>query len=162
MNEFVMSEEEKREYIQEVNEKYLKETPMSPKERRALKRWLREGHCAFEPCDSPYLPGPAYPPYDFLDCYRLNEIVERETAGMDDEAKTGYLRGMWGLNKKPETSEKPAKAIDDVHTKTRRLGKYLMLLRDYLMQEALWDEAKEYIAEHEDEEFWLEPEWLDF
>jgi len=95
MEQFTMTEEEKREYIKEVNEGFMKKTPMTSEERKAVRSWMAEGHCILEPWDSPNLPGPMYPPYDFLDCYRLDREIERETAGMNRDEKIRYLKEYW-------------------------------------------------------------------
>ena len=40
MEQFTMTEEEKREYIKEVNEGFMKKTPMTSEERKAVRSWM--------------------------------------------------------------------------------------------------------------------------
>lgn len=151
--EFVMTEEEKKEYIQEVNEEFLKKTPMTPQERRAVRKWMSEGHCILEPWESPNLPGPMYPPYNFLDSYRLDREIDRETAGMNEKEKIRYLKNYWGCEDDEKEPDKPTETLEEAQARNRKLNRILTHLWIYLMQEGLWDEAEAYIKEHKDD--WL-------
>lgn len=157
--EFVMTEEETREYIKEVNTRFLKETPMSPTERQAVRRWMKKGHCILEPWDSPYLPGPMDPPYNFLDCYRLNREMERETAGMNEDETVRYLKNYWGWQDDPAESEEPKKTMADAQAQIRKLNRKFMILWEYLLEKGLWQDAEEYMEEHKEDTFPFEDEW---
>lgn len=162
MEQFTMTEEEKREYIKEVNEEFMKKTPMTPEERKAVRSWMAEGHCILEPWESPNLPGPMYPPYDFLDCYRLDREIERETAGMNRDEKIRYLKEYWGWDDDEKEAEKPAATLEEAREQIRTLKHTLTNLWLYLMQEGLWDEADEYLKEHKDDLAPFEDGWLEF
>lgn len=157
MGQFTMTEEEKRAYIREVNEEYLKKTPMTPNERKAVRSWMDEGHCILEPWSSRNLPGPMYPPYDFLDCYRLDREVERDTAGMTEEEKIRYLKEMWGYFDDPHDIG----SLEDARYHIRQLNRKLFTLWHYLDEEGLWDDAQEYLEEHKDDQMPFDVDWGD-
>ena len=55
---------------------------LTPYERRLLRSWVRDGHSVNETVESRYLLGPAYPPMDFIEAYRLDReqyVTERST-----------------------------------------------------------------------------------
>ena len=79
-------------------EKYELETPMTPYERRALRRWVASGHSVMEAPPSRY---PCihccYPPPSFLDVYREDKQLDKATKGMTKAEKTAYLKDYIGF-----------------------------------------------------------------
>jgi len=80
-------------------EQYEREVPMTPYEKRALRKWVISGHSPHENPGSKYicLMG-AMPPYDFIDAYRLDHELEREMKGMNKSEKEAYLKEFTGWN----------------------------------------------------------------
>lgn len=71
ISEYMRKEQEYQALLDEELKEYLKETKMTPKERKALREWVTTGHSVHENnamavCEGGY-------PIDFLDIYREDE-----------------------------------------------------------------------------------------
>lgn len=114
MEQFTMTEEEKREHTHQRSQRRVHEEnaddPGGTEGGAQLdgRRPLHSGAVGI-----PNLPGPMYPPYDFLDCYRLDREIERETAGMNRNEKIRYLKEYWGWDDDEEEAEKPAATLEE-------------------------------------------------
>lgn len=134
---------------------YTEENSMSRYERRLLRDWVRSGHSVYETVESRYLPGPAYPPMDFLDAYRLDRGLREDMRGMTDDEKTAYLKAFMGYDEPlPEQaalaevkSHTPKSADDHI----RHLERELHNLWCFVWQEGLGDEAREFVAERKND-----------
>lgn len=74
-------------------EKYEMDTPMTPYEKRALRRWVASGHSVMEPPPSKYACiYPSYPIPDFLEVYRTDKELDIATKGMSSEQRIAYLK----------------------------------------------------------------------
>ena len=82
-------------FWQEFRE-YTKQNSMSRYERRLLREWVHAGHSVYEAAESKYLPGPAYPPMDFLDAYRLDRELSEAMKGMNKAERAAYLKAYTG------------------------------------------------------------------
>ena len=60
---------------------YIKETAMTPYERKLLRRWVRDGHSVYEDPGSRYLCD-STEPRPFLDVYREDREIKNATKGM--------------------------------------------------------------------------------
>ena len=76
--------------------RYEAEVPMTPYEKRALRKWVTSGHSPYENTGSKYLCISSDAPYDFLDIYRMDRELEKETKGMTDAEKKAYLMEYMG------------------------------------------------------------------
>ena len=74
-------------------EKYEMDTPMTPYEKRALRRWVASGHSVTEPPPSRYACiYPSHPVPDFLEVYRTDKELDIATKGMSYEQRIAYLK----------------------------------------------------------------------
>ena len=85
-------------------EEYELKTPMTPYEKRALRRWVAAGHSVRETPPSRYpCAYPSHPAPDFLDVYRTDRELDAATKGMSKAQKLAYLQEYTGLQ--AETQE---------------------------------------------------------
>ena len=135
---------------------YISRNKMSNYERRLLREWVRSGHSVYETVESKYLPGPMYPPMDFLDAYRLDRELSDAMKGMNMEEKGAYLKAFMGYEDPSpeelameEAKKNTPKLIEE---RVRRLERERGALWDFVWQKGLRVEAEEYVADHKDEE----------
>lgn len=83
-------------------ERYEQEVPMSSYERRLLRQWVMSGHNPRENPGSRYLCLSGSKPYDFLDVYRMDREIRRDTKGMNKSEKEAYLKKYMGWEDAPE------------------------------------------------------------
>lgn len=77
-------------------EKYEKEVPMSPYEKRALRKWVMSGHSPQENPGSKYICPMCTELYDFIDVYRMDKEISRDIKGMTMSEKEAYLKEYFG------------------------------------------------------------------
>ena len=82
--------------------RYEAEVPMTPYEKRALRKWVVSGHSPLENTGSKYLCISSDAPYDFLDIYRMDRELEKEMRGMTDAEKKSYLMEYMGWTDEPD------------------------------------------------------------
>ena len=119
-----------QEYLEEQYKDYIKVTPMTKKEQRHLREWVKKGHSVRQSPGSKYLCD-QHPPLDFLDNYRQDQEIEQAIKGMTDAEDT------------PQKT--PEEQIQDLEHE-------LFFLWDYICSEGLWVKAAEYLQAHKDEE----------
>ena len=149
-------------------EKYEQETPMTPYEKRALRRWVASGHSVMETPPSRY---PCihccYPPPSFLDVYREDKQLDAATKGMSRAEREAYLREYLGSEEEPEEERKAGEEQKRLHEQTpepvrktiERLQRKIFYLFMFLGEQDLYTEAAEYLEEHMDEPAPFEDEW---
>ncbi|MEE1035987.1 MAG: hypothetical protein UHU21_08330 [Lachnospiraceae bacterium] len=149
-------------------ERYELETPMTPYEKRALRRWVASGHSVMEPPPSRY---PCVhcktPPPGFLEVYRTDRELDAATKGMSKGEKTRYLQEYAGFSVEPDEErcsrgenarlhiETPDKAKETI----RKLKRELCYTWMFLMEEGLFQEAEEFVKSRMDEPTPFEDEW---
>lgn len=134
---------------------YTEENSMTKYERRLLRDWVRSGHSVYETVESRYLPGPAYPPMDYLDAYRFDRELREDMRGMTDDEKEVYLKSCMGW-KDPspeelamhEAKKDTPKVVGD---HVRKLERELFNLWCFIWQEGLGDDARAFVEEHKDD-----------
>ena len=149
-------------------EKYELETPMTPYEKRALRRWVASGHSVREMPPSRYgCVYPSHPAPDFLEVYRTDRELDIATKGMSKEQRIAYLKDYIGYTDETEQerqeredkellySQTPEKAKEKIRMLQRQLHYSWM----FMAQEGIWEEAESFIREHMDEPAPFEDEW---
>ena len=149
-------------------EKYEMETPMTPSEKRALRRWVASGHSVMEMPPTRYACiYPDHPAPGFLEVYRTDRELDAATKGMSKDEKIAYLKDYIGYVDEPEEVRKAREANEQLHRQTpekaketiRLLQRKICYMWMFLSQEGLWDEAEEYLKDHMDEPTPFEDEW---
>lgn len=82
-------------------DRYEKEVPMSPYEKRLLRKWVMSGHSPLENPGSRYICLSDSEPYDFLDVYRMDRDIRRAMQGMTDAEREAYLKEYTGWREDP-------------------------------------------------------------
>ena len=135
--------------------KYTEANTMSRYERKLLRDWVRSGHSVHETVQSKYLPGPTYPPRDFLEMYRFDRELAEDMVGMTCTEKDAYLKACIGWN--DPTPEELSMEEAREHTpglirdRIRRLERDLFNLWQFVAEEGMLDEAKGYVEGRRDE-----------
>lgn len=146
-------------------EKYELETPMTPYEKRALRRWVASGHSAMEPPPSKYgCIYSSYPVPDFLEVYRTDKELDAATKGMSEEQRTAYLKEYIGHTDDESGEQKTheplhSQPLEEAEEKIRLLQRQLHYLWMYVAQEGDWEEADRFVKEHMEEPVPFEDRW---
>ncbi|MGX8686554.1 MAG: hypothetical protein ACSW8K_01965 [bacterium] len=149
-------------------EKYEAETPMTPCEKRALRRWVASGHSVRETPPSKYgCIYPSHPVPDFLEVYRTDKELDKATKGMSAEQRIAYLKDYVGYvdDTEEEREERNRnerlheQTPDEVKEKIRRMQREIFYTWMFLSQEGIYEDAEEYVREHMDEPIPFEDEW---
>lgn len=132
---------------------YIDKNKLTPYERRLLRSWVRDGHSVNETVESRYLPGPAYPPMDFITAYRRDRELREDMKGMPRAEKKAYLSKAIGnqkhLNGYDTREQKLRRATEHIHN----LEHEMFCIYDYLDQlgdQWMLDEIDEYVRTHRD------------
>lgn len=149
-------------------ERYELETPMTPYEKRALRRWVASGHSVMEPPPSRYACVHCKtPPPDFLEVYRTDRELDAATKGMSKEEKKRYLLEYAGFPAETDEERRARGENERLHRETpdraketiRKLKRELCHTWVFLAQEGLFQEADDYVRSRMDEPTPFEDEW---
>ncbi|MDO4650580.1 MAG: hypothetical protein Q4B26_18250 [Eubacteriales bacterium] len=72
--------DETREMLEKQYKEYIKVTPMTKKEQRALRDWVKDGNSVYENSMGAWADGQV--PVEFLTIYRDEEYIRAHTEGM--------------------------------------------------------------------------------
>lgn len=93
-------------------ERYEREVPMTPYEKRLLRKWVMSGHNPKENAGSKYLCLIGSDPYDFLDVYRMDREIQKDMKGMNKAEQEAYIKELIGWSE-PSSDEIPISPIED-------------------------------------------------
>ena len=138
----------KQERLEQELRVYEQNISMTGKERKALREWVGSGHSVYENPGSRYLCDFGSQRLEFLDVYRQDREIEKELGGKTQKEKESWLKAYMGYDEPTqEVSPTPAQLKEHI----RKLERELCHVWDYLGQEGLWTEAREYVDGHADE-----------
>ena len=149
-------------------EKYEQETPMTPYEKRALRKWVASGHSVMDTPPSRYACiHCCYPPPSFLDVYREDRLLDAATKGMTEAEKVSYLKAYAGFQEESDEERMLREENQRLHDQTpeaareviRRLQRKIFYLSIFLAEQGLSSEAEEYLDDHMDTPALFEDEW---
>lgn len=150
----------KPDELQKLNEEeladYERKVPMSPAEKRALRKWVSEGHSVMEHPESRYIcTYGMYPPPDFLAIYRMDKEIKADLRGKSKAERLAYLKEFVGYeDETPEEKQwrqDAANTPEPVKEYIRQLERKEYYLLAFLQQEGLFFEAEKYLEENMDE-----------
>lgn len=75
-------------------EEYIKTTPMTKKESRAVWEWVRDGHSVYENMSGAFYDGQV--PVEFLTEWREDEYIRKHTKGMKPEEARKFALSYYG------------------------------------------------------------------
>jgi len=157
---YVFTEEDIRYLNARELEEYELTVPMTPYEKRALRKWVASGHGVHEHPASKYicLDG-VLPEPDFLDVYRMDKDIEQKIRNKTPYERIAYLKEYIGYqDEDPQdgtrrsfclAQEKVAKPLKQ---RIRRLHREVFYLWMFIAEEGLYSTAREYLDEHMDEQ----------
>ena len=152
-----LSEEEIRSLNARTLEDYELRVPMTPAEKRALRKWVASGHSVSESPGSKYICDLGM---DFLDVYRTDHEIAAAIRGKTKAEKIAYIKEYTGyVDPKPEELERMDAVRNTpvyVQKKYEELSRKLFLLWEFLAAEGLCQEAREYLEDHKDEEMLMD------
>ncbi len=97
---------EKREFMEKQYKEYIKITPMTKKEQRVLREWVKDGNSVYENSMNAWQDGQV--PVEFLSVYRDEEYIRQHTKGMDDEATRKFALAYYGWDDEPNMNLIPS------------------------------------------------------
>lgn len=149
-------------------QRYENETPMTPYERRALRKWVSSGHSVGEAPPSKYrCTHGCCPPPDFLDVYREDRMLDAVRKRMNRAEREAYLKEYFGFCEEPEEERLHREHRERLHRETpeeakntiRNLQRRIFYLYMFISEQGLSSEADEYLDDHLDTPTPFEDEW---
>ena len=159
---FLTEEEIQLHYTKELKE-YEAKHPMTPAEKRALRKWVSSGHSVYENPGSHYiyLCG-AYPPRDFLDVYRMDREIKQELRGKSMAEREQYLKEYTGYSDPPEETPESITLKhlpEPIKDRIRKMEREAFDLSMFIAQKGLWTESQEFLNDNMDNPIPFELEW---
>lgn len=85
-----------KELLESQYKEYIKKTPMTKKEQRALREWVKDGNSVYENASGAWYDGQV--PVEFLTIYREEEYIRQQTKGMAPEEARRFAMNYYGWN----------------------------------------------------------------
>ena len=95
--------EEIRNLLENQYKEYIKTTPMTKKEQRALREWVKDGHSVYENSSCAWYDGQI--PVEFLTVYRDEEYIRQHTKGMSPEEVRRFAMACYGWDDESASDE---------------------------------------------------------
>ncbi len=148
-----------KELLRNMKQSY----PMTPAEKRALRKWVASGHCVYDHPESRYicLFG-AYPPRDFLDVYRMDREIMQALKGKSRAERERYLKEYISYSDPPEETPESIAWIhlpEPIKDRIRKIEREAFYLSMFIAQKRLWAESQEFLNDNMDNPIPFELEW---
>ena len=95
--------EETRTFLEDQYKSYIKNTPMTKKEQRAVREWVKDGHSVYENSSGAWYDGGV--PIEFLTIYRDEEYIRTHTKRMSSEETRRFAMNYYGWDDDAEQNE---------------------------------------------------------
>ena len=95
----------RQEFLEQQYKEYIKITPMTKKEQRVLREWVKDGNSVYENPSEAWYDGQA--PVEFLTIYRDEEYIRQHTKGMSPEDARRFALAYYGWDAEPVRLEIP-------------------------------------------------------
>ncbi len=99
-----LSDEEK-EFLEQEYKEYIKVTPMTKKEQRAVREWVKDGNSVYENYAGGWYDGGV--PIEFLTVWRDDEYIRTHTKGMTPEETHKFALAYYGWDDEPAPESEP-------------------------------------------------------
>lgn len=103
--------EEIRIMLEKQYKEYIKQTPMTKKEQRVLREWVKDGHSVYENSSGAWYDGQA--PVEFLTVYREEEYIRQNTKGMSPEEARKFALNYYGWDEDAPYSSDQSDMLDE-------------------------------------------------
>ncbi len=145
----------RQEFLWDEYQDYIAKKPMTPYERRLVRKWVKEGNSVYECTQSRYYGESAYP-MEFLEMYRMDREIDRDLQGKTPKEREEYLKHLFYYDEEPDDEKALREAKPEtpevVSEYIRKLEREAFHLFAFIMGEGLYQEAMEYVNKHMDEE----------
>ena len=105
---------EAQEILEKQYQEYIKNTPMTKKERRALREWVKDGNSVYENGSGAWADGGI--PVEFLTIYRDEEYIRKKTKGMSSDEKRKFALAYYGWDDEIESNSVEEGILEKVET----------------------------------------------
>ncbi len=134
-------------------EHYEQRVPMTPCEKRALRKWVAAGNSVSDNPGSRYICSHGCElPMDFLAVYRLDRELDNALKGKSKSEKERYLKEYFGYDSPEEKLQK----AEDQFRKLQRESYYLWM---FISAQGLWEDARDFLEDNMDEPMLFELDW---
>ena len=89
----------RKEFLEQQYKEYIKTIPMTKKEQRALREWVKDGNSVYENPSEAWSDGQV--PVEFLTVYRDEEYIRQHTKGMNPEDARRFAMAYYGWDDEP-------------------------------------------------------------
>lgn len=112
--------EETRTLLEEQYKDYIKHTPMTKKEQRAVREWVKDGHSVYENSSGGWYDGGV--PIPFLEVYRDEEYIRTHTKDMSPDEARRFALNYYGWDDDDSYSESSGSILDEEFLKDPTAG----------------------------------------
>ena len=91
---------ERQKMLEKQYKEYIKNTPMTKKEQRAVCEWVKDGYSVYENPSGAWHEGQI--PVEFLSVYRDEEYIRQHTKGMNPEETRKFALKYYGWSEEVE------------------------------------------------------------
>lgn len=102
---------EHQELLAAQYKEYIKTTPMTKKEQRAVREWVKDGHSVYENSSGAWADGQV--PVEFLTVWRDEEYIRKHTKEMNPEETRKFAMSYYGWEDDYEDENHYDKSISD-------------------------------------------------
>lgn len=95
----------RKEFLEQQYKEYIKTMPMTKKEQRALREWVKDGNSVYENPSAAWCDGQI--PVEFLTVYREEEYIRQHTKGMTPEEVRRFALAYYGWDDEPRECDIP-------------------------------------------------------
>lgn len=85
---------ELKAFLEKEYKEYVKKTPLTPDERKALREWVKDGNSVYENSSNAWYDGQV--PVEFIEVYRDEQYIREHTKGMDPEESRKFALAYYG------------------------------------------------------------------
>lgn len=98
-------------FLEKEYKEYVKKTPLTPDERKALREWVKEGYSVYENSSGAWYDGQV--PMEFIEVYRDEQYIREQTKGMTPEEARKFALSYYGWDDEPEDTTSSSSDILD-------------------------------------------------
>ena len=95
----------RQDFLEQQYNEYIKVTPMTKKEQRTLREWVKNGNSVYENPSEAWQDGQV--PVEYLTVYRDEEYIRQHTKGMNPEDVRRFALAYYGWDDEPVKPEIP-------------------------------------------------------
>lgn len=109
---------ETREFLEKQYKEYIKTTPMTQKEQRVVREWVKDGNSVYENASGVWADGGV--PVEFLTVWRDEEYIRQHTKGMSLEETRKFAMNYYGWDGEEEP-EAEQESLEDALRKMEEM-----------------------------------------